>query len=153
MDAQVAGFAEPDPTADLSGEDARAKISILTYESFGRELPQDAIRVEPLTADKAAEFARLGGVWKQLSTVKKSADGGITARVRFERVDDDPLFSRIEGEGNALRIVNTNGREFACEGKGAGRAPTVASIFADLERIALTPPVDGKSLRRTKTFS
>lgn len=151
--AQDAGFAEPDPSADLSGEDARAKISILTYESFGRELPQDAIRVEGLTADMAADFARLGGVWKQLSTVKKSADGGITARVRFERVDDDPLFSRIEGEGNALRIVNTNGREFACEGKGAGRAPTVSSIFSDLETIARTPPADGKSLRRTKTFS
>ncbi|MEO1137024.1 MAG: homoserine dehydrogenase, partial [Pseudomonadota bacterium] len=127
--AQEAGFAEPDPTADLSGEDARAKIAILTYEAFGRETPQDAIRVEPLTAERAAEFARIGGVWKQMSVVKKSPDGGVTARVRFERVDDDALFSRIEGEGNALRVINTNGGEFICDGKGAGRIPTVASIF------------------------
>ena len=153
-DAQDAGFAEPDPTADLSGEDARAKISILTYEAFGREFPQDSIRVEPLTAERAAEFIKIGGVWKQLSTIKKSPDGGITARVRFERVDDDELFSGIAGEGNALRIVNTNGEAFTCEGKGAGRAPTVGSIFSDLERIALTPPPGGeKSLRRIQTFS
>ena len=152
--AQEAGFAEPDPSADLSGEDARAKISILTYEAFGREFPQDSIRIEPLTAERAAEFLKIGGVWKQLATVKKSQDGGISARVRFERVDDDALFSGVEGEGNALRIVNTNGEEFTCTGKGAGRVPTVASIFADLERIALTPPPGGeKSLRRIQTFS
>lgn len=152
--AQDAGFAEPDPTADLSGEDARAKISILTYESFGREFPQDSIRIEPLTAERAEEFMKIGGVWKQLSTIKKSLDGGIMARVRFERVDDDPLFAGVEGEGNALRIVNANGEEFTCEGKGAGRGPTVASVFADLERIALTPPPGSeKSLRRIQTFS
>ncbi len=152
--AQEAGFAEPDPTADLSGEDARAKISILTYEAFGREFPQDSIRIEPLTAERADEFVRLGGVWKQLSTVKKSPDGGITARVRFERVDDDAFLAGVEGEGNAVRVTNTNGEEFTCTGKGAGRAPTVASIFSDLERIALTPPPGGeKSLRRIQTFS
>ena len=152
--AQDAGFAEPDPTADLSGEDARAKISILTFEAYGREFPQDSIRVEPLTAERAAEFIKIGGVWKQMSVVKRSHDGGITARVRFERVDDDPLFSTITGEGNALRVVNTNGGEFVCQGKGAGRIPTVASIFAELEKIAKAPPPgDENSLRRVKTFS
>ncbi len=152
--AQDAGFAEPDPSADLSGEDARAKISILTYEAFGREFPQDSIRVEPLTRERAEDFIKIGGVWRQLATVKKSPDGGISARVRFERVDDDPLFAGLVGEGNALRVTNTNGEEFVCEGKGAGRGPTVASIFADLERIALAPPPGAeKTLRRVQTFS
>lgn len=152
--AQAAGFAEPDPTADLSGEDARAKISILTYEAFGREFPQNSIRVEPLTADRAAEFIKLGGVWKQMSVIKRAADGGVSARVRFERVDDDSLFSQVEGEGNALRVTNTNGGEFTCKGKGAGRAPTVDSIFSELEKIARTPPAaDENSARRITTFS
>ncbi|WP_375204353.1 homoserine dehydrogenase [Hyphococcus sp.] len=152
--AQDAGFAEPDPTADLSGEDARAKISILTYEAFGKEIDQNAIRVEPLTAQRASDFLKIGGVWRQMSVVKRAPDGGISARVRFERVDDDPVFANVEGEGNALRVLNIQGGEFTCEGKGAGRAPTVASIFAELEKIAQTPPDDGENtLRRVKTFS
>jgi len=152
--AQAAGFAEPDPSADLSGEDARAKISILTYEAFGREFPQDSIRVEPLTAERASEFIRIGGVWKQMAVIKRAGDGGISARVRFERVDDDPLFSKVEGEGNALRVVNADQGEFSCEGKGAGRAPTVASIFAELEKIARTQPAgDTENARRITTFS
>jgi homoserine dehydrogenase len=152
--AQAAGFAEPDPTADLSGEDARAKISILTYEAFGREFSQNSIRVEPLTAARAAEFVRLGGVWKQMSVIKRSGDGGVSARVQFERVDDDALFSQVEGEGNALRVLNTNGAEFTCKGKGAGRGPTVDSIFAELEKIAKAPPPDGQNnTRRITTFS
>ncbi|GJL93033.1 homoserine dehydrogenase [Hyphococcus sp.] len=152
--AQEAGFAEPDPTADLSGEDARAKISILTYEAFGREFPQNSIRVEALTAERAAEFIKLGGIWKQMSVIKRAGDGGISARVRFERVDEDALFSKVEGEGNALRVLNTNGGEFTCQGKGAGRGPTVDSIFAELEKIAKAPPVDSENnARRITTFS
>ncbi len=152
--AQDAGFAEPDPTADLSGEDARAKISILTYEAFGREFPQESIHVEPLTPARAREFIKLGGVWKQMSIIKRSADGGVAARVQFERVDDDELFANVEGEGNALRVVNADGGEFTCQGKGAGRIPTVASIFAELEKIAKAPPQDDdNAARRVKTFS
>ncbi|WP_411817946.1 homoserine dehydrogenase [Hyphococcus sp. DH-69] len=137
--AQDAGFAEPDPTADLSGEDARAKISILTYEAFGREIENSAIKVEALDSMLAESFVEKGGNWKQLSVINKKSDGGITARVGFARVDDDPFFDSIGGEGNALRIINMDGRDFTCQGKGAGREPTVGSIFSDLEAIARQP--------------
>lgn len=155
--AQDAGFAEPDPTADLSGEDARAKISILTYEAFGHEVDLDAIEVEPLTAERANQLAKGGGVWKQLAQIVRKANGDIGAKVSFGRVDDDPFFRKVEKEGNALRVVNADGRAFTCEGRGAGRAPTVGSIFADLDRIARARPSrpserPENSLRRTRTF-
>lgn len=156
--AQEAGFAEPDPTADLSGEDARAKISILTYEAFGQEVDLDAIGVEPLTAERANAFVKGGGVWKQLARITRKANGEIAAKVSFGKVDDDPFFRKVEKEGNALRIVNADRRAFTCEGKGAGRAPTVGSIFADLERIERIRPRfpvarPESSLRRSGTFS
>lgn len=138
--AQDAGFAEPDPSADLSGEDARAKISILTYDAFGEEIDLNAIAVEALDAKRAESFVTAGGVWKQLAQIQKTRGGAITAEVSFVRVDDDPFLRKIEGEGNALSITNADGREFVCEGKGAGRAPTVASIFSDLEKIAPATP-------------
>ncbi|WP_425408992.1 homoserine dehydrogenase [Hyphococcus sp.] len=156
--AQDAGFAEPDPTADLSGEDARAKISILTYEAFGHEIDLDAIQVEPLTAERANSFVKGGGVWKQLAQISRRPDGEIAARVTFARVDDDPFFRKVEKEGNALRVANADGRAFTCEGKGAGRAPTVGSIFSDLEKIARLKPSRNierpeNSLRRSGFFN
>lgn len=129
--AQIAGFAEPDPSADLSGADARAKIAILSFVAFGREIALDAIAVEALTEEKAAAFAAGGGVVKQLATLEIAA-GDIRARVAFTRVDDDPFFRSAEWEANALRAALGDGRLFETRGKGAGRGPTVESILADL---------------------
>lgn len=133
--AQDAGFAEPDPTADLSGEDARAKIAILAYEAFGIDMDLDAIDLEALTAERAARFLEEGGVWKQLARIVQK-DGVLTARVGFERVDDDPFLAATPGESNALRVEIADGGTFSCRGKGAGRRPTVESLFADLGEIA-----------------
>lgn len=129
--AQIAGFAEPDPSADLSGADARAKIAILSFVAFGREIALDQIEVEALTAEKAAAFAATGGVVKQLATLEQTGQT-ISARVTFTRADDDPLFRAAQWEANALRAALADGRVFESRGKGAGRKPTVESILADL---------------------
>lgn len=133
--AQQAGFAEPDPTADLSGEDAKAKSSILCFEAFGRELAPNAIALEALTPALAQKILREGGVWKQLATITKDAQDTLQATVSFRRVDDDPLFCGTLGEGNALRVTNTDGAVLECKGKGAGQRPTVDSLLTDLGEI------------------
>ncbi len=130
--AQEAGFAEPDPTADLSGDDARAKISILAYEAFGEEVDLAAVHTEALTADRAAAIVAEGGAWKQLSRIKKHQDGAVTANLGFEKVASENFFADVRAEGNALQVVLASGDAFSCAGKGAGRAPTVDSLFADL---------------------
>ncbi len=145
--AQEAGFAEPDPSADLSGDDARAKISILAYEAFGKEVELDAVEVEPLTAERAAFFADTGSVWKQISTLERLDGAGLSARVQFKRVDDDPFFRAVKGEGNALRVETASGDISTCEGLGAGRAPTVDSLFADLETVRIAATIKNSSLK------
>ncbi len=130
--AQAAGFAEPDPSADLSGEDARAKISILCFEAFGCEPDPGIIAVEALTQELAEKIARNGGVWKQLAKMRQAPDGEIIASLKYEPVGDDTLFSDTPGEGNAMRVVVRGGRQFECRGKGAGRRPTVESLLADI---------------------
>lgn len=133
--AQKAGFAEPDPSADLSGADARAKLAILGYTAFGREVDPDAIEIEALDAEKAAAFVREGGRWTQLARLEKGIGGAIRASLRFVRKDDDPLFSNAKWEANALRLLLSDGRLVECRGKGAGRRPTVESILGDLGEI------------------
>ncbi len=130
--AQAAGFAEPDPSADLSGADARAKLAILSYAAFGREIDLDAIEIEALDGARAAQIAAAGGIWKQLARLEMRDGGALAASVRFERRDDDPLFAGALWEANALRLRLEDGRAIECRGKGAGRRPTVESILADL---------------------
>ncbi|NWG92867.1 MAG: hypothetical protein HXY21_10250 [Parvularculaceae bacterium] len=138
--AQAAGFAEPDPSADLTGADARAKISILSFAAFGEEIAPDAIRVEALDAESAARMTSEGGCWKQIARLERAADGAFRASVGFERRDRDPLFADARFEANALRIALGDGRMFECRGKGAGRNPTVESILGDLGSIRRKRP-------------
>ncbi len=139
--AQDAGFAEPDPTADLSGDDARAKISILSYEAFGAEVDGNAISTEALDADLARKIAADGGVFRQLTSVTLTDGVASSASVAIVKVPESDFFAGVKDEGNALRIVTADGRDFTCVDKGAGRAPTVASLFSDLETVrAALPP-------------
>ena len=132
VQAQEAGFAEPDPSADLSGEDAKAKISILCYEAFGREPDQDDVAVEPLTPELAKKIAQSGDAWRQLASFSETEEGDISASVEYRPAGDDVLFNETHGECNALRVTIDDGRHFDCRGKGAGRRPTVESLLADL---------------------
>jgi homoserine dehydrogenase len=133
--AQIAGFAEPDPSADLSGADVRAKIAILGYKAFGEEIPPGAISVAPLDESLALRFAAEGGAWRQIARLSRSASGEIRASVGFERKENDALFSRALWEDNAARIHLADGRTIDVRGKGAGRKPTVESILGDLGAI------------------
>ncbi len=131
--AQDAGFAEPDPTADLSGDDARAKISILCYEAFGAEIDMNAVKTTALDKALASKIVADGGVYKQLSTIRKDKSGAVSASLSFVKVASDDFFAAVKGEGNALRVRLADGSVETCADKGAGRTPTVASLFTDLE--------------------
>ena len=133
--AQQAGFAEADPSADLSGLDARAKGSILSFEAWDKEPVAAAFDIEPLTKELAADLAGRGGVWRQITRIDH-AGGAPGVRVSFEQVDDDELFAGALGEANALRVRLVGEAELTCRGLGAGRAPTVASMLGDLSQIS-----------------
>ena len=121
-EAQAAGFAEADPSADLTGRDAAAKLFLLSRAAFGAtgRLPD---RVEALGPDflPGAEPVR------QLA-VADCAGGQIT----LAPVAGDPLFADLADAGNAIRITLADGRVLSRTGLGAGRAPTAESVWADL---------------------
>ncbi len=139
--AQDAGFAEPDPTADLSGDDARAKISILCYEAFGAEIDMDKVETTALDKELADKIVADGGVYKQLSSIRRLDSGAVSASLSFVKVAEDNFFAGVRDESNALHVLLADGSVETCADKGAGRAPTVDSLFADLEFIrAALPP-------------
>lgn len=125
-EAQSLGLAEADPSADLSGRDATAKLAILAAEAFGPQGPKPGV-VQPLTAAFPG-----GASVRQLARAAPDA-----ASVRLVEVEHDPLFADLPGETNALRVTCADGRVFTCAGQGAGREPTTDSVMGDL--LALLP--------------
>jgi homoserine dehydrogenase len=144
-EAQALGLAEADPSADLSGRDAAAKLAILAAEAFGPHGPRPG-QVQPLAA------AHRGRAVRQLARAAPDA-----ASVRLVDVEHDPLFADLPGATNALRVTCADGRTFTCTGEGAGREPTTDSVMGDLLSLIaegrLAPRVvaagaDGAELRR-----
>lgn len=117
--ARAAGFAEEDSSSDLEGRDAAAKLAILSALAFGRAAP---ISTQPLIAGTPVR----PGLRQLARADAASAAVTLTASI-------DPLFADLSDEANALRITCADGRVFTCRGRGAGRAPTCASVWADIE--------------------
>ena len=134
--AQACGFAEADPTEDLSGRDAGRKLQILARQAFGHEL--GALEIEPLntatlmrrqTALARNEKLRLiARAWK--------LDSGLFGQVQLESVDRADPFASIRDEWNRLVVTRDNGEQIAICGRGAGRWPTTEAVLADLFEVS-----------------
>ncbi|WP_332639678.1 homoserine dehydrogenase [Brevundimonas sp.] len=127
--ARDAGFAEEDPTADLTGLDAAAKLAILAHEGLDRPLRIGTIARQTLSADAVLPAGRV----RQIARLDVAS--GRTG-VAFEAVDGDALFAVLPDEANALRVTLADGRVFTATGRGAGRRPTAESVWADLEELS-----------------
>ena len=130
-EARAAGFAEEDPSADLEGLDALAKVRLLAFEAFGimpedDEIPRDVLRPDALPPTGTRQVCRC-----------ELKDGKLTASVRLVSSDLDPLFASLKGEGNALMVIAQDGSAVRCRGRGAGRWATSESLLADLSDLAI----------------
>lgn len=121
-EARAAGFAEADASADLSGLDAAAKLSILAHEAGG-VAPVSAVRRQPLAGSPGP------GVWRQVSRFDLASG---EATVSIEPATPGAWAGSLPDEWNALRVELADGRILTARGRGAGRAPTVESVWADL---------------------
>lgn len=129
-EARVAGFAEEDPSSDLEGLDAAAKVRLLAFEAFG-VMPEEAdIPRDILSADSPL---LIGG--RQLCRCRLD-NGRPVAEVRLVAGAVDPLFAELKGEGNALKVIAADGSAVRCRGRGAGRWATAESLLADLSDLA-----------------
>ena len=133
--AQELGFAEADPTADVDGHDAADKLSLLVREAFGVALAPDAIPKQSLRsvspADVEATAAR-GETIKQVGRCRLLSDGSVTAEIRVESLPDAHPLAGARDEENRFLVTDAVGKVHEVYGKGAGRWPTAAAVFADV---------------------
>ncbi|MBI4485210.1 MAG: homoserine dehydrogenase [Acidobacteria bacterium] len=139
-DAQARGYAEADPSADLDGIDARAKLTILCALAFGLQV--DPARIETHTAagmtvqDFDAAALR-GGTIRQLACAAYEPEASVlTAWVAPSVVPRGSLFARTTGPQNAAVITGAFAGEISLSGAGAGGGATAVAVISDLLAIA-----------------
>ncbi len=139
-DAQRLGFAEPDPTEDVSGQDAAAKMAILATVAFGSRVTVDEVVYEGLErvteADVAA--AREMDMVVRLVGAASLVDEQVDVRVRPALVDRTHPLAAVEGAFNAVMLQGDAIREITLEGPGAGGLETASAIVADMVTIVGT---------------
>lgn len=136
QEAQKAGYAEADPTADVQGYDAVRKLVILAYLAFDGWLNPDDINVEGLRDwpyDLFSRLQRAGLGLRLLAVARKNHSGLITAQVRPTVVPNTSRLMRLIGAQNGMGI-STEAGHFWIEGPGAGGTATATSIWSDIRR-------------------
>ena len=133
-EAQDLGFAEADPTADVEGFDALAKVVILARSLMGAGISTsdvDRTGITGITLEDVEQAKKEKKRWKLIGRVVRDG-GGVKASVGPEKVDlTDPLAS-VGGAMNALTFVTDLLGEVTIVGPGAGRIETGYSLLADM---------------------
>lgn len=133
-DAQARGFAEADPTRDLTGQDAADKIAILAWEAFGippGRLPVDRAGLLPHPDRIVADAHALGGTARLLAETVRSPDG-VAASVEPALVDSGSAYGATVGEDNLVVIETQSNGTIRLSGPGAGGQPTASAILSDM---------------------
>lgn len=132
--AQQLGYAEADPTADVEGFDAVAKVVILANALMGGQLkPNDVLRqgISHLRKKDIQEAREAGLRYKLIASVKKDGEK-IEASVAPQKLPlTDPL-AGVMGAQNALTFDTDLMGKITIQGAGAGRIETGFSILSDL---------------------
>jgi homoserine dehydrogenase len=137
-DAQQLGYAEADPSADVDGYDARAKLCILSRIAMHAELDPDAVSTQTISTIEAIDFSYA----KELnSTIRQVSRAELDGRVVHARVAPMlvPLTSPLawsHGTQNMVVVSGKFGGDVVFSGHGAGGEPTAVAVVSDLLAVA-----------------
>jgi len=139
-EAQRLGFAEADPTDDVSGADAAAKMAILATIAFGSRVTLADVEYEGIESIVPGHIlaAREMGMVVRLIGSATLVDGAVDVRVRPALVDRHHPLAVVEGAFNAVMLQGDSIREITLEGPGAGGTETASAVIADMVSIVGT---------------
>lgn len=134
--AQKLGFAESDPTNDVSGKDAWYKSKLLAYQAFGVNLNLDSIfhyGIQYLTSDDI-RYARSKNKRIKLVPIILPTLQGIVSWVVPQFIGMNDPFYAVDNEYNSIEIDGQFVGKQHLTGKGAGALPTAGALFGDIQR-------------------
>jgi homoserine dehydrogenase len=133
-DAQRRGFAEADPSDDVSGRDAAAKMAILARLAFGTPVHLDEVRyegIEHLRSDDL-QYARELGLGLKLIGTAERRDGGVSVRVHPVFLYAGHPLASVAGPFNAVTVESEAITEITISGPGAGGRQTASAVLGDV---------------------
>jgi len=140
-EAQALGYAEADPTADVEGHDAGAKIAILASIAFGVQVTSADVHLEGisgLTADDITYATRKGQVVKLLAIAERAPGGdAISLRVHPMMLPHTHPLAAVRESFNAVFIQGGAVGDLMFYGRGAGGRPTASAVLGDVIDAAL----------------
>ncbi len=141
-EAQKLGFAEADPTEDIEGLDARAKLAILARVGLHCNVGAENIMARSIAPIDTVDFeyaTQLGCTIRQISwaELRTEAEGGdLFAAVQPALVELSSPLARVAGSQNLVVATGTYGGETVFGGHGAGGNPTAVAVVSDILAIA-----------------
>ncbi len=138
-DAQKAGYAEADPSEDLDGADAAAKLAIIAAVGLRRPVRVGDIATKSIRPIEAVDFMyarELGCTIRQIARASAEDNGEVFAAVRPALVPLSSNFGRIEGSQNIVTVRGIFGGETSFSGSGAGGSPTAVAVVSDVLSVA-----------------
>jgi homoserine dehydrogenase len=132
--AQAAGYAEADPSADVDGYDARAKLCILVRAAMQAGISPDEVPAQTIRTIAAVDFqyaAELGCTVRQIARAELSG-GVVHARVGPMLVPKSSPIAWSHGTENMVVTTGEYGGDVVFSGHGAGGNPTAVAIVSDL---------------------
>jgi homoserine dehydrogenase len=141
-EAQEMGYAEADPTEDVTGKDAAAKMAILARLAFGATVGLDQVSyegIERITADDIAYASELGLSLKLIGSAER-IDGGVAVHVHPAFLYADHPLASVNGAFNAVTIESPAITEITLSGPGAGGVQTASAVLGDVISAMIPPP-------------
>ena len=132
--AQELGYAEPDPTNDVEGIDAKYKAMILSLLCFGVSPNDDAVFTEGISNITKEDFDWADRLDKTIKLVAQidSNENGFNARVHPVLIDKKHPLAAIRGALNAVVAEGENIDQLVFSGPGAGANPTASAVMGDV---------------------
>jgi homoserine dehydrogenase len=133
-DAQKAGFAEADPTLDISGMDTAHKLALLCTLAWG--VPVDPQKIPRVGITKVnvedIQFAQQIGYRIRLLALARREGNTLSIQVHPTMVPAESMMGAVEEEFNAVALLADHADSIFFSGKGAGARPTGSSVVSDI---------------------
>ncbi|MGH1422737.1 MAG: homoserine dehydrogenase [Hyphomonas sp.] len=136
-EAQKLGYAEADPTLDVSGMDAAHKAAILSAIAFSADLDFSKVRISGVEGIELLDLKLADRLGLRIKLIAEGVlrDGGVVCRVEPMALPISHPLAQVDGSLNTVRVEGDPVGAITLIGPGAGAGPTASAVMGDVAKV------------------